>query len=309
MGPWIERILLVALAALLVCVAYLMYKRKWEKPFMVALVLAFIAAFSASGWFHGFLKTGVVSILITRMKDLGDELNRYTQTTSDIRNELTQLSGRIRSEQTLLSGQQSNVVESIEQIAAREKQARDTEAYLRSLSQQLEAGRAAISESQAQIAKHQQRLEDISSIVKTVYEQTTTETIDPGVTNSMLIGCKADGSFGVLLRLSRHPIPQTLNARCQSYNVLPTSMMTVGNTVFWKITANADFLRKEKYFVTYVPDPTRKKDECINISVESDGKLKAGGFVLSEHTWLEHKTNAPNQASQAIGAAAPLPER
>ena len=309
MNIYIERFILIVLAATFAWVAYLMYHRKWEKCFSLAILLAFISAFSATGWFQGFFKTGVVSILITRLKDLGDEMNRYSQTTSDIRNELIDVSDKIRNQQATLLVQQSNVSESVTSIATREQQAQKTEAQLRQLADQLDAGRTALETTQAQIQEHQKKLEDVSALVKAVHEQVTTETMSQDESKKVLIGNKEDGSFGIAVRLSHFPIQQTVNARTQDNNILPTSMTIIDNAIFWKTTGSAEYLRKQQYIVSYVPDPTKQEQRLLDISVNDDGQLAIGGFVLNEYKWIDFNTNSSNKGLQTIGAdSAPQPE-
>lgn len=272
-----------AIAGLLCWLTYLMYKKSWQKQFTVTLLLAFVAFFCAFGWFQGFFKSGVVSLLIQGIENLGHTLDNYNKSTETVRQDLIQVANSIKMQQTTLQVTQSEINKVLQDAAVKQTGMATAQERLNTLAEELQEGQTAVKTAQGQMEAHQKQIQDLRGLTKVLYEQRTVETFDNTPARKVWIGKKADGSFGIFLALSRIPIPQTVDIQTEEFNVIPTAVYPHKNVLLYKVTGTSDYLRKQRWFISYVPDPTRQTEEMETIKIDSNTNFVAGGIVFREY--------------------------
>lgn len=272
------------LAALLSWLTYKMYKKSWQKEFTVCLMLSFIAFFCAFGWFQGFFKSGVVTLLINGMDDLGKSLNEYSKTTDSIREELVSVSTSIKTQQVAVANFQTTIQAQLQNAEDKQKAVEALQTSLQSLAASLDQSQRAVGETQTKLESHQKKLEDVSQLTKMIYEQNVVETFNLDAEYERLwFGKKADGSYAIIFLLAKIPIPQTVELQEQRYNASPYALYLNKNMVLFKVTGDLADIKKMLWYVSYVPDPTSKDDQGVKVTVTADGKFLVGGLIFNEY--------------------------
>lgn len=285
----IPRLPYFALAGLLSWLTYLMYKKSWQKPFTITLILAFVSFFCAFGWFQGFFKSGVVSLLIKGMEDLGNTLNKYSQTTESVRTNLMDVAKTIENQQISVGTAQSNIFKTFQQVEQQHHNTENIQDKLRQVADNLERNQKEAEQARKQLETYQKKLEDIRGLTKLLYEQRTVETFDNTSGRKFYLGKKADGSFGVLIALSRIPIPQTVDIQTDEFNVIPTAVYPHKNVLLYKVTGTLKNLKRQRWFVSYIPDPTRQDEGRETIAIDANTNFMAGGLVFREYFAIPEK--------------------
>ena len=66
-------------------------------------------------------------------------------------------------------------------------------------------------------------------------------------------------------------------------NVIPSAVYPHKNCILYKVTGPINTLKKQRWVVSYVPDPTRKDEEQETITINNNTNFVAGGLVFQEY--------------------------
>lgn len=260
--------------ALLWC-AYHLFKKGWQTPFSITLILAVIVFLSAFGWFQGFFKTGVVALLIQKVEQFGTTLDKYNTTTEKLREEIVAAQNELDAHQKQIQVQQHNHDLALKSL---------TDLATEIGSNQLEVAKQnkAIADAQATIEAQQERLSDVERITDQILAGMTMENYLPSDRERILIGRKDNGGLQVILATRLEPYFQSLKIQRGQESLMAGTYHVSENiiTTEWETGVDPNELRKSPWSVFYI---SQKPSQAYpkRLSVNAEGLICVDGKPLA----------------------------
>lgn len=280
MTVFLERAPYIALALLLGWLTYLMYKQKWQKQFTVCLVLSFFSIMCAAGWFQGFFRTGVVTLLLNEVKGLGETLNKYNTTTEQVRKELIDTTAAVESQQAALTAAQHILDARLSNADDAQRIISEDQSKLAALADQLATAQGGIMDSQQSLSDQQKALVDPIELAKRVFGTTTTEMFSYGDTNRMSAIEMPGGKYLVFFNLSHIPIFNTVRIQYHIYAQPPPAHFQMGNsTIGFSWGDSFEKLKDKQFYVSYAI-ASLDTNSLSRFGTTEDGKIVIDGNVV-----------------------------
>ena len=186
--------------------------RKEKFAFAIFAFIAALICFSCGlTWVQGLMKTQIISVVTSTLKEYGKKLDDFQNTTTNIQAELDQHQAQINGQQRELKTQQVEIGKAQTNIITQQGNIARQYVEVQSLQKNLD-------DTETNISQQQKRLEDVEFLVKNLFSKMTTEHILGNDSNLVKVLQFTNGASQVFIMLQNSAIHMSVQCIVQPRN-------------------------------------------------------------------------------------------